>query len=180
MIAVVKVAPTVLPVSLQELKDHLRITHDSQDTLLMAYLKAAINSVEQFTGLTLAQTTFTTYHPAFDYNTAVKKYPLNEIVSVKYYNASNVLTDFTDFTSDLISVPGGIVLTSLPATYDRSDAVTIEVKAGYRIIPDAVKAAILLHAGYLYDNPSDPPKNMLTASQNILRDFRIGAENWFN
>ena len=39
---VVVSAPTEEPVALDEVKDHLRITHDEQDYLILSYISAAI------------------------------------------------------------------------------------------------------------------------------------------
>lgn len=87
------------PVSLDELKQHLRIFHDIQDSNLIIILLAAVESVEKFTGIDF---------------------------SVNYQDK----------------------------------------------IPFQLKAAILLTAGRLFENPTDAVSGLPTISKNLIADFR--------
>lgn len=177
----VKTAPTVLPVTLTEVKDHLRITHDTQDDLLTIYLKAAIEEVEAHTGLTLAQTTFYGYTESIGEEVEIKKYPLSSVASVKYYDSDGVqqTMNVANYRLDSISIPPKVIIEDVPSVYYRSDAVTIEFTAGYSSIPDGIKAAILLQVGYLYENSGDNPKQLMTASERLLTNYRVFHSDWF-
>lgn len=87
------------PVSLEELKQHLRIFHDMQDGNLIIMLLAAVGHVEKFTGIDFA----------------------------------------VDYKED---------------------------------IPYQLKAAILLTAGRLFENPTDAVDGLPTVAQNLIKDFR--------
>lgn len=177
----VKTAPTILPVNLMEVKDHLRITHNTQDDLLLIYLRAAIEDVEAHTGLTLAQTVFYGYLDTISEEVEIKKYPVSSIVSVKYYDSAGVQQTMAvgNYRLDNISTPPKVVIEDVPTVYDRSDAVTLEFTAGYPTIPDGVKAAILLQVGYLYENSGDNPKQLMTASERLLTNYRVFHSDWF-
>lgn len=88
-----------IPVSLQELKEHLRIYHDLLDNNLTIMLLAAVGDVEKFAGI--------------------------------------------DFTVDF--------------------------KEG---VPYQIKAAILLTAGRLFENPTDGVDGLPTIAKNLIKDFR--------
>lgn len=180
----VKTGATILPVTLQEVKDHLRITHDTQDALLLAYIKSAINDTELHTGLTLASVTFYGYLPYFNEYNSVKKHPVTAVTSVKYYDENNALQTLApaNYEVDMINFPAVIKITgTMPSTYERADAVTVEFTAGYTsaLIPDGIKAAILLQVGYLYENSGDNPKQLITASERLLQSFRLFHSDWF-
>jgi hypothetical protein len=44
------------PVSLNEAKLFLRLSHDSEDSLISTFLEASVASIEQLTGLVLSET----------------------------------------------------------------------------------------------------------------------------
>ena len=44
--------------------------------------------------------------------------------------------------------------------------------AGYRCLPFDMKAAILMHAASLFNNPTDSVETLTKASQNLLRPYR--------
>lgn len=88
------------PVSLVELKQHLRIYHDLLDENLTIMLLAAVEKVEEFTGIDFS-------------------------------------TDYTD-----------------------------------RVIPFKLKAAILLTAGRLFENPTDGVSNLPTIVESLITGYR--------
>lgn len=177
----VKTAPTILPVSLAEVKEHLRITHNTQDSLLMIYLRAAIEEVEAHTGLTLGLTVFYGYSESIGKEVKVKKYPLSALASVKYYDPEGVqqTMEASNYRLDTVSMPPMVIIEDVPAIAERSDALTIEFTAGYPTIPDGIRAAILLQVGYLYENSGDNPKTLMTASERLLTNFRVFHSDWF-
>lgn len=87
------------PVSLKELKEHLRIDHDLLDGNLTIMLLAAVGTVEKFTGI-----------------------------------------DFSVNYTDQVPFP--------------------------------LKAAILLTAGRLFENPTDGVDGLPTIAKNLIADFR--------
>ena len=50
--------------------------------------------------------------------------------------------------------------------------VEMTVRTGYLLLPHAIRAAILLMTGKLFDNPSDSVENLPKASTNLLKHYR--------
>lgn len=172
----VKTPATDTPVTLQEAKDHLRITHAAQDDYINGLILAATQATEKHINQVLAETVLYAYTERFFPVLILPKGPLMEILAVDYYGTDNQLHTLTPdfYTADHVSPRPVIFLDEYPPTASRWDAVRIEYKAGYAqgAAPAAIKAAILLQIGYLYENPTDAPHRLVTASDHILRHFR--------
>ena len=52
------------------------------------------------------------------------------------------------------------------------ELMTVTYEAGYECIPADMKAAILMHAASLFNNPTDSVEVLTKASQNLLRPYR--------
>lgn len=128
--------PTSTIISLQEAKDHLRVTGTDEDSLIMDCVKAATNHIESYTNQIFQSVTFCAY---YDYLEPYKcleiwKYPISAISSIKYLNTSGVETtlDNTTYSTDLTDSPARIYLTSTPSTQrDKLNVWRIYFTAGY-------------------------------------------------
>ena len=105
-------APTLKPVTVTEVKQHLRITHTSEDTLLDLFISAATSHFEKNTGRTVYETTLEIAMQDFPYSERTGYYggqnwdwnivsdfielpnaaPLISVVSVKYLDKDGVST----------------------------------------------------------------------------------------
>lgn len=174
----VATAPATEPLTVAEAKAHLRLEHDGDDDLVSRILTAAREDAEAFLNQTLVSTTYDVYWdnfpgqgddarsgPGYDeadrYALEVPRSPLVSVTHVKYYNAGGTLTTLTvntDYTVDAVSNPGRIVPaygTSWPVARVIPNAVTARVVCGYgaaAAVPSAIKSAILLIVGALYEN----------------------------
>ena len=144
--------PGVSPVTLEDVKKHLRITGDEFDDNLRGLLEAATDAAENFTGLKLRDES---YSVICDYSREIATGLLpirsvdGETVEGAVVNGSKVL---------LPVVPGSTV--------------EMTVRTGYLLLPHAIQAAILLMTGKLFDNPSDSVENLPKASTNLLKHYR--------
>lgn len=144
------------PVTLEDVKKHLRITGDEFDESLHGLLEAATDAAENFTGLKLRAEN---YSVICDYSREIATGLLpirsvevkvdGETVEGAVVNGSKVL---------LPVVPGSTV--------------EMTVRTGYLLLPHAIRAAILLMTGKLFDNPSDSVENLPKASTNLLKHYR--------
>ena len=148
--------PAALGVNFNELKDHLRLTDASQDSLLLTYAKAAIDLVEIETSRALVRRTFRYETCRFpDSSIQLPVAPLYTVQSVQYYNSAGVLTtvDPALYTVDATSILGRVspTLGSVwpPAQFKRTDAVRVSFTAGYADTADGVPAGLKLIAIYL-------------------------------
>uniref|UniRef100_UPI0026DBD0BD hypothetical protein n=1 Tax=uncultured Butyricimonas sp. TaxID=1268785 RepID=UPI0026DBD0BD len=54
----------------------------------------------------------------------------------------------------------------------KGETVEMTIQTGYNLLPYDIRAAILLMAGKLFDNPSDSVENLPKASTNLLKHYR--------
>lgn len=162
------IPPAKLPVTLQEAKDHLRVDHNDEDSLIELYLKAACNHIERV----ICKRAFViqTLELVLDswpiYEIKLPRPPLQEVLSVKYTDADGVehTIDPGEYIVDKDSEPGRIVpidgWTACPLY--PVNAIKIQYKAGYppggeggddltANIPADLINAILLLTAQLYE-----------------------------
>lgn len=186
--------PSVEPVSLLEVKLHLRLAVDEtsataynkEDNLLNALIKTAREKVEQYTGRALITQTKEMYLDRWpDGNSKAIPYPpLLSVTSVKYRPVdSATYVDFTEYEVDIVSVPGRIVLNpnaSWPSdVLHPLNPIEITFTCGYgataTTVPAAIRSAILLMVSDLYENRTDMTDravNYSGAINNLLMSFR--------
>lgn len=148
------------PISLSELKLHLRIDSSEEDALLDVILKAARQKAESYTGRKFVTSTFQMTLSEFPEEVELHPSPVISIDSVSYKNGNNISQTLSSgvYSLDNTIDPSQFYLEynqSFPSTLSVRDAVTINYTCGYAdddSIPAPVKAAILLIAGHLYEN----------------------------
>lgn len=159
-------APTAIPISLEEARRHLRLSADDEDTLLVDYLHACRDYLQDEVtgGITLLTTTYDRVLPCFGglrNRIELPLPPLQSITSITYLDpagASQTLTENTHFASHKPSVGRGWVVPTpeydWPDTADdRDNAVTIRFVAGYTpaTLPHKAKQAVRLMLGSFFE-----------------------------
>lgn len=171
----------VLPVNLAVVKSHLGIYHDEKNFIITTIMSAATQIAEKFTGQVLRAggDVYDQYFDSWPADMQLDYAPVTGVTHVKYFDASDTEQTlatgyyrFIDFcTPQKVEFTG-----SLPSVKDRADAIRVRYVAGKAYatqVPQAVKEAILLICQYLYDNPGDAVRQMPTASEYILRNYKI-------
>lgn len=153
------VAPTETPVTLAEAKTHLRITDDAEDAIVALYLAAAVANIDGKLGRlgrALVTQTWELVCDRLPYGAIeLPLGPLQSVVSIKYRDASGDEQTLPPsyYAVDTASDPGRVSpIGNWPAT---TGEVVIRYVAGYgglASVPAAIKAAILLMVGDLYEN----------------------------
>lgn len=164
--------PAAEPVPLELAKAHLRIDHDEENELLKAWVAAARELTEAYTGRRwVTQTLRMTlpYFPAWDVEFPVE--PVASVTSVKYLDAvdgTEQTVDAADWQTWLDHTPP--LLSPSPSSdgwpdveEDRNSAVTITFVAGAaeNEVPEMARTAILLCLGTWDENRGD--QNALVA-----------------
>lgn len=152
------------PVSLADMKTHLRVDHTDEDAYITALITSARMMVEEYTLRALiTQTWLLTADAFYDTDLVMPRSPLAGITHVKYYNSSSVLTTVTatDYWAFTTGPRGRLVLKadkSWPSDVEsngRPDAVQITFTAGYgasaSYIPAALVHAVKLLCHWQYD-----------------------------
>jgi uncharacterized phiE125 gp8 family phage protein len=159
--------PATEPISLAEIKAHLRVIGSDEDSVITAYLQAAremceLESRRAFVtqALALGLETWPFAWP-LDTHVALPRPPLQSITSVTYIDYAGVTRNMpgADYIADTTSEPGRLLLAynaSWPsATLRPGPAITITFVAGYGnagAVPERYKQAIRLLAGHFYEN----------------------------
>lgn len=158
-------APATEPISIDEARDHLRVSDDAQDLVLESMIQAARQQVELLAGRALITQTWRLSLDAFPVGAGkieLSKCPLGDTdaMVVKYVDTAGVTQTLASaaYQVDAESEPARLLPaygTSWPGTRDVPNAVTVEYVAGYgaaSAVPAALRAAMLLIIGDLYEN----------------------------
>lgn len=176
----IQTAATTLPVSIQEAKDHLRITNSDQDALVEDLIWGATKSFEKRANVCLTEQKWWAFLDNAYEKITLWKYPITTIHSIHYYDDNNErqLLSSDDYFFSLDSSigynarPVTIYVEDLPSTYDRSDAFYISFTAGYSSLDYDVKQALLSWIWKKYENPDDDVREKNSFFDNIVSDQR--------
>lgn len=190
-------APTVEPLLLSEVKNHLRLSHDThaEDAQLWISMRVAREYLEGkygIVGVVLATQTWDLLldcFPSGDQIT-VPLYPIQEVTFLRYTDSGNVVTTWaaTNYTVDLDSEPGRIVLTyqnSWPSfTAAPMNPIRLRFVAGYdpagnlipaspagttrrKRLPETLKMALLLLVGHFFENREETTNETAAVSRRL-------------
>lgn len=152
--------PSTYPVTLAQVKEHLRLpaSYTSEDNTLQIYLDAAVKTAEDRTNRALLAQT---WRVSFDYFTPVltiNKTPLISVTHLKYYDVagdiqtldpSKYIVDADNEPFRITSIPG----ITFPSVQKRINAITVTFQAGYAsaaLVPKNIISGILLIVDDLY------------------------------
>jgi len=176
--------PTLEPVTVEEVKDHLRIDASTEDTLLSRWIKVAREKCEGLQNKAYLTQTWDWYMDGFPgVPIPVPLPPLQSVTDIKYTNSSadESKVAATVYTVDTYSMPGRINLAygqTWPSTTLRTlNGVYIRFIAGYtsRInVPEHIKEAIKLLVGHYYEHREE------TSNERILETIPEGVEALLN
>jgi len=151
------------PVSLSEVKTHLRIDTTDYDNILTPLIKTARNLAESYTGRDFINKTWELYLDCFKNGLEIEKTKLQSITSIQYL-LNNTLTTFDSSKYYLTksSNYSQIFLKeneSFPSFDNIKQAIKITFISGYGAtssdIPQGLKNALLNHIAYLFENAGD-------------------------
>lgn len=159
------VAPAAEPISREEAKLYSRIDISTDDTLIDLLIKAAREEVETYTGRAFVKRTYRADIPRFFDVMELPHPPVIAISGIQYYTATSPAALTTLATSNY-TLDRNRVIRSYDGTWPAVDpvpnAVQITYTAGYPAtsspevpaenVPGAIKAAMFLIIGDLYEN----------------------------
>lgn len=156
------VGPKVEPVSLDEARLHCKVDDGFEDALIQAWIRAAREHVEQFTGRALITQTWDLKLDAFPCGAIwLPKPPVSAVSSITYIGTDGIATAWSSslYDTDLPSGPEAARARiepaygqTYPSTRDVLNAVVVRFVCGYGAaaanVPAAIKAAMLLLIGH--------------------------------
>lgn len=171
------VEPTIEPITLEELKDRVRVTGCDDDAQLTQILKASRQQVEADTYRRLITQTVVGYMDAFRWvrEIELRIAPISSITSITYTDQNSASQTFSSgsYSTDIISTPPRIVLKTNQTLWDYTEentpnSVAVTMVAGYgstaASVPVQAKLAIVEYARLLYGGCEDP-----AADRNYMR-----------
>jgi uncharacterized phiE125 gp8 family phage protein len=189
-------APSVFPVSLTEVKEHMRITATNENDFISNLIKAATYWAESYTGMKFVDQYWIYYIDKFPSGDIIEIPfpPLLAVSYVKYYDSDDALQTLvanTNYRVDIQSIPGRIEgINAWPGTKDKVNAVEIKFQCGYSDVSDIeedIKAAIKTRVSDLYENRQSEnvsvgvPISMVSGSvtaKSLLDFYRIFNRTW--
>ena len=145
-------------VSLAEAKAHLRVDISTDDTLITTLINTAGEIVEEYTGLFLQECDFTYYADFFQHVMNVHAGPGVRFEVVQYHSDAGTKKTWaaSNYFTDVHSYPMRVDFEHMPTDVEeRVHAVEITGRAGYTTVPSALKSAMLLIIGHLYEHRKD-------------------------
>lgn len=179
-------APTSEPVTVDEVKSHLRIDTDDEDVYLGLLISAARRYAETWLRRQLITATYKLRLDCFPcWEIEVPRPPFVSVTTLKYQNTANVettLTENTHFVKDIYREPGLIYPAyglTWPTTYDFPNAVTLTYVAGYgdaTDVPEEVRYGIILIVAKAYQNREGTVPTSV-ADDNVINTL-LGSASW--
>ena len=127
--------PVVFPVSLAEVKAHIRVDSSDEDTLITALTSAATDQIEQATGRAFVVRTLAMTFNAFVNPLVLPTVPLAQVTSITYIDTDGDTQTLATSVYDVDTArePGLVRLAfnqSFPSTRSVADAVTVNYVVG--------------------------------------------------
>lgn len=159
-------------VSRSEVKEHLRVEHILEDSLIDGYIEAAMNYIEDYTSLAYGVQSFEEYVTADknDKEVFLAMNPVNSITEV--LEIDEVDGTQTDVTSDIVSITTGLG-TRLKTKLRKSYKITYSAGVVESELPKQMKQALLLIVAEMYENREDRPNIKVNASQRLLNQVAV-------
>jgi uncharacterized phiE125 gp8 family phage protein len=182
--------PSVEPLTLAEVKAHLRVTHSDEDDLITAYAVAARQWCEEYTRRSFIDTTWRMTMDSFtgddDGSIWIERADVRSITSVVYTDSSGTQqTVAASVYAAQTGAPGRVYLrsgASWPTPAQTPASVSITFVAGYGAaasdVPRTVKSAILLMAANLYENREPVAVGASVSSLPLSVESLLWSERW--
>ena len=191
----INTAPATEPVTLEEVKRHLRLAvsaaqasgYSEEDEWFTRSIAAARRMVEQELGRVLITQTWDVYYDRWPSNRFIElPYPplVSAAVTYRLEDDTGYDNTFTDIITDIIEEPGRIVLAadeSWPTgTLYPVNPIKVEIVCGYgaaSAVPSGIRSAILLKLSDLHEERGDtligPSFTNLGAINSLLQQYRM-------
>jgi uncharacterized phiE125 gp8 family phage protein len=155
--------PVSEPLSLEEMKEHLRVDAADEDALLSEYITAARGAAELYTGRAFVTQTWQAHFAGWPADGVLELPlpPLQSVAWVKYTTEAGVLTTLSASVYRVVTAcePGCILLApnqSWPSvTLDAGLPVVVQFVCGYgaaAAVPAGLKQAMRWLAGHMTEN----------------------------
>lgn len=178
--------PAAEPLTLAEVKAHLRLDDGEEDALLLSLVAAAREHLERETGLCLMAQSWRLHlddWPA-DGIIRIAKSPVQAIQTVTVFDADGepLQVPLEDHLLDGGGRPARLWLRHPPAPGQAMNGIEIDFAAGYgeagTDVPDTLKRAMLIHVGHMFAfrgviPPDRQPAGIPDGYERLVAPFRM-------
>ncbi len=177
--------PNAEPVTLADVKEHLRVGHASEDTLLSGFVRAAREEVERATGIALINQTWRLVLDRWPKNGCVllARHPVRAVLSVTAYGPDGEasLIPAAGYQLDPLSRPARLHFDGTPPSLRAMNGIEIDFSAGFgeagTDVPDLLKRAILLLTAHWYEfrgvlGPESQPVSYPCDYERLIAPYR--------
>jgi len=176
--------PTTEPLTLSEVKSHLRIDGNYDDALLNSCITSARMYFESQCEISIASQELLLALDSFDDIVYLPRGPVQSVEDISYSDSENDLDSMADWIEDLVSNPARITPAfgqSWPATAEVVNAVQVSYTTGYStpsMVPKLLKSGMLFYVAHLYENRSAVTdgdlKEVPMAVESIIQQYTSG------
>jgi uncharacterized phiE125 gp8 family phage protein len=175
------VAPTYLPVSVDDVKNALNIMSTSQDAVIQGALNSAVMEAEKKSGHHFAERVVRLNFSELSEFMDLPINPVQEITSFEYYDGST-WQNVTDYEADLDASPPRLWVKTIPVVGEKLRPYRITCKTGYLAgtnpneaenIPDDIKQAIIFYATQHVIYRGDIPERPVKAFRMMLYPYKV-------
>ena len=176
--------PTTEPLTLSEVKNHLRIDGNYDDALLYSCITSARMYFESMCEISIASQELLLALDSFDDIIYLPRGPVQSIEDISYADLQNNQEILDDWIEDLVSNPARITPAfgqSWPATAEVVNAVQVSYTTGYTtpsMVPKLLKSGMLFYVAHLYENRSavtdSDLKEVPMAVESIIHQYTLG------
>jgi uncharacterized phiE125 gp8 family phage protein len=146
--------------TLAEAKTHLRVLGADEDSYIQALIETAQEMAEGYTGRVLIDSTWSFELDYFPAAIKLEKAPVSSITSIHYFDTEGVEQTLDASAYSIRKSEPAMIYPNekWPETETGINRVKVLFQAGYATpaeVPAAIKSAMYLLIGHLYDNRSD-------------------------
>ena len=173
---------SVQVVSLADAKMQLRVDDTNEDSLITSLILAATQHAQSYCNRLFINTTVTAYMDKFpDTPILLKNGQVSALTSIKYFSTLDTELTWatTEYEYDIKSIPARVAAKSTksyPTVAEKMNAISLVYQVGWADasqVPEAIKHALYLIIGRLYNEREDSVFRLPTASQNLLNSYRL-------
>jgi uncharacterized phiE125 gp8 family phage protein len=170
--------PTGLPLTLDEVKAHLRLDGSEEDALLSALIAAATEYVQNITNRQLLEADYELMIDRLPASIPLPRPPFARITEIRAIDDSGAEVVFDPTYYQISNSEHAIIRGIRESGWFASTYTDIRVTytAGYAsaaLVPAAIKQAMLLIIGSMYENREDGHDRFPKASDTLLNAYRV-------
>lgn len=170
--------PTELPLTLEEVKVHLRVDHSAEDALITGLISAATNHVQNITNRQLMRATYRLSLDRLPSSFPLPRPPYAAITSITAIDEAEQVVEFEETFYRVDELDHATIYGLKESGWYASTYkdIVVEYQAGYATaadVPADIKVAMLLIIGHLYENREDKSDRFPKASDALLSSYRV-------